>query len=980
MVTKVKIGANYSQNKSTHTAVSVIHLNEWGAAVGGPVRIPKLYNGRQKKTFFFFDYNGTNNKTPGSTGTMSIPTALEKKGDFSQSFTTSTVGGVKTTYPIKIYDPNSIVESSTNVKSRSLINGDGTVIPSTRINAEAKAYIALLPDPENSGDGASTDSNDYVKKETYDDKFNSEALRVDQNWNNANHSYASLRRNHWTEIGWDPFGPSNILNGTRQKRVNMGITLNHTLVLRNNILLDLRYNVTAWDGYSASSSAGVSPTTLGFSADNPYVLMQQKPSLPLVTGIVSGAENGGLGTSSAGSYTNDTNQELNVAVTHTLHNHIFHYGAQYLVQQEGTGGLGQQGGNFAFSNTWTDQNPDASACSGCGSALASMLLSLPNSGSIPNTVTAFWSERYTGLYFQDTWRKSDRLTLNLGLRWDVERPPYERFNRTWTRWDPTAVQTEVNAVAQPAYASLLSGSSTNNTGLAYLQKYRGDSNTFVSTGGITYAGVNGVPRSYLNTKYKYFQPRLGFAYQIKPTLVLRGGVGRFVQASFSEGSQSGFSASTPFTATTDDYMTVNATFDNPYPNGRTVTATGSSLGTRTNVGSYSGYTDPNFGRAYNDEASLYIQKQIKDYLIEVGGTFNLTHGLGMNFNTNKPSTQAWEAAWTPTFDSTGMPSATLPGNVKVSNPFYGAPYITNGMQNNKTISAFQLSRPNPIVGDFNVDRAKGKTRYYALNTKVEKRFKDGFSLHQAFTWSKRIEENSFIGSQFVATIIDRSLDTADQRFNYNVAPVYELPFGRNKRFGNEVGKLTDEAIGGWEISAIYQFLSGTPLSLPTNSNFFQGGDPSLGSKKTKKQWFNTNKFAPFPGSSITKAQLETQWPSWTGVTNMPGYSWTPTSTSGAQNGIYQDFSTWNTYNKHTFGNIRNPYQTVLSLGVRKTFPIHDQMRFQLRMDAFNALNHPQFGNINTTPGSTYFGWVNGSTTPTQVNAPRSIQLEGKLHF
>jgi hypothetical protein len=974
------LNANYSQNKSTKTRVPVIRMNEYGAAVGGPVWIPKIYDGRAKKTFFFFDYNGIKNKTPGSTGTMSLPTALEKKGDFSQSFTTSTVGGVKTTYPITIYDPLSIAQSTKGVKSRSLINGDGTVLPSTRINAAAKAYLALLPDPENSGDGANSDSNNYVKNETYDDQFNSQDLRVDQTWNNSNHSYANLRRNHWTEIGWDPFGPSNILNGIKQKRVNMGITLNHTMVLRSNLLLDLRYNITAWDGSSSSTSAGVSPTTLGISATNPYVLMQQLPSIPLVTGIVSGAENGGLGTSNAGSYTNDTNHEFNVAMTHTLSNHILHYGMQYLLQQEGSGGLGQQGGSFAFSNTWTSQNPDATACTGCGSSIASMLLGLPNSGSIPNTVTAFWSSPYYGYYFQDTWRKTSRLTLNIGIRWDYQRPAYERFNRTWTRWDPTAVQTEVNAVAQPAYASLLGGSSASNTGLAYLQKYRGDSTTFISTGGITYAGVNGVPRSYLNTLYKYVQPRIGFAYQIRPDLVIRGGFGRFVQASFNTGSQSGYSATTPFTATTDDYMTVNATFDNPYPNGRTVLPTGNSLGTRTNVGSYSGYTDPNFGRAYVDEASFYVQKQVKDYLFEVGGTFNLTHGLGMNFNTNRPSTQAWYAAWTPTFDSTGMPSATLPGNVQVTNPFYGAPYITNGMQSNKTISAFQLSRPNPMVGDFNVYRAKGKTRYYALNTKVEKRFHDGFSLHQAFTFSKRIEENTFIGSQFVATIIDRALDTADQRFNYNVSPVYELPFGRNKRFGGGSGKLTDEVIGGWEITAIYQFLSGTPLSLPTNSSFFQGGDPSLGSKKSKKQWFDTSKFAPFPGSSITKAQLATQWPSWTGVTNLPGASYTPTSTTGVQNGIYQDFATWNTYNKRTFGNIRNPYQTILTLGVRKVFPIRDQMRMQLRMDAFNALNHPQFGNINTTPGSTYFGWVNGSTTPTQVNAPRSIQLEGKLYF
>jgi hypothetical protein len=114
---------------------------------------------------------------------------------------------------------------------------------------------------------------------------------------------------------------------------------------------------------------------------------------------------------------------------------------------------------------------------------------------------------------------------------------------------------------------------------------------------------------------------------------------------------------------------------------------------------------------------------------------------------------------------------------------------------------------------------------------------------------------------------------------------------------------------------------------------------------------------------------------------MPGYSWTPTSTSGVQNGVYQDFSTWNTYNKHTFGNIRNPYTTNLDLGARKNFPITRTTKIELRIDAFNALNHKSFGNIDTTPGDTYFGYVNGSpTSVSETNAPRTVQMSGKFYF
>lgn len=708
----------------------------------------------------------------------------------------------------------------------------------------------------------------------------------------------------------------------------------------------------------------------------------QVPSLPLVTGIVSGAENGGLGTNQAGTYENDTNQDINGAIMETLKNHTFRYGVEDMILQQGTGSLGQQGGSFSFSNTWTTENPNTSACTGCGSDTASMLLGLPTGGTIPTASTAFWSQHYIGLYFQDTWRTTTKLTLNLGLRWDYESPLTERYNRFWSRYDETLNIQPVTAVAQAGYAALLAGSGATNTGVALLQQLRPDASTFEVEGGIMYAGVNGTSRDVFNPRYKYFQPRLGFAYQIRKNTAVRGGLGRFVQATFTGGSQEGYTASTPFQPTTNNYLTPAATFDNPYPNGATVKPTGNTLGTLTNVGSHTSFTDPNIGRPYADEASLYVQQQVRDYLFEVGGTLNLTHGLGMGFQHNIPTGPVYTAAFTPTFNSAGYPVDTLAGNEQVPNPFKGAPYITNGIENNSTIGAYQLLRPqDPLTGLLTYTAGKGRTNYYAMNTKVERRFHDGFSILQAFSWSKRIEENTFLGQQVYRVVIDKSLDTADQRFNYNVTPVYELPFGRGKRFGNGVGRGLNEAIGGWEVTGIYHFQSGTPLNLATNSSFWEGKDPSLGKNKTPHEWFDTSMFEPFPSRSMTVAQLAA-YPAWTGVQNLPGYSYVPPagSTQATKNGVYQDFTTWSTYNQHTFGNIRNPYTTTVTLGVRKSFPITEKTRIQLRIDAFNALNHPQFGNIDTTPGDAYFGWVNGTTTPTQVNQPRSVQLEGKLYF
>lgn len=989
------LNANTYLNDQTNVVKAPIHLNQYGGGVGGPIWIPKLYNGRNRKTFFYYTFSGIRNVQPGTTGTMSLPTMLERTGDFSQSYTTTTTGGVKTTYPIRIYDPNTWNYDGAGDRQEFTNN----VIPSNRVDGIAMALLKLMPPPDDAGDGANSDSNNFVMRAVQSDKFAGNTLRFDQSWNEKNHSYVDLRDNNWTELSYDVFGPNDpqglLLQGLYQARYNKGITIDHALTLSPRLLTDLRYTVTAWNGSSYDPSAGVSPTTVGFSPA--YAALAQDPSIPAFTGVGSGYQNGGFGTTQADSYTNDTNQDFNVGITQTLKSHNLRYGWEYLLQQEGTGSLGASSGNFSFGSNWTTQNPDATVGTGVGSDTADMLLGLPNNGSsFPTAATAFWSQHYNALYFQDDWKVNSKLTLNLGLRWDLEQPVTERHNRFYSRYDPNAPQTAVTNTAQLAYAaSDLGGSGSSNAGIALLQQYRPEASSFVATGGILYAGLNGTSRSALNPRYKYFQPRIGFAYQISPKTVIRGGLGRFVQSTFltSVTNQDGYSTSTPITATNDNYHTIAATLDNPVPNGL-VAISGNSKGINEDVSSVTSYYDPNIGRPYTDTASLSAQQQIKDYLFEVGGIFNASHGLLVNDPLNgtltgnqidEPSLSAWYAANTPTFAANGQPVATLPGNVQVPNPFLGAPYITNGLQTAKTIAASQLLNPNPLVSSLRLRHGNGSYYYYALNTKVERRFHDGFSIIQAFTWSKTISENNFIGQQAIAEKIEKRLASTpansanspggDQRFHYTLTPVYQLPFGRGKLLDSKAGKGMDELIGGWEVTGQYNFLSGTPLVLPTNTAFFEGGNPSLGSRRTPQKWFDTSRFAMFPASNVPSA-IVAAYPTWTGVQDLPGAGYSSTTS----NGVYQDFATWNTYNKTTFGNIRNPYITNFDLGIRKSFALSPGTHLQLRMDAFNALNHPTFGNIDVTAGDTYFGEFSGSTSWTQVNSPRQIQLSGKITF
>lgn len=969
------LNADYTQYNASHQPTPTIRFNEFGGTVGGPVWIPKLYSGRKHGTFFFFSYDGIRSIAPSEVGFLSLPTEAERNGDFSQVM--EAVNGVS--YPVIPYDPLTIDPAT----------GDrqpfpGAIIPSGRISPEAKAILALLPLPNATPTIPNTDTNDFLENSPEHNTFNSYSARVDHAWNNNNHSYVEWRYNSFNQHTQDPFGPSNILVGENLVRHNYGLTINHAWVINPNLVATANINATAFKTTDGPSTVGLDPTKYGFSSD--LASIQTAQGLPQIEGALGGLTVGDI---LGPLYENDYEWEAKGSLIQTIGSHVIHYGGEYLLQQEAAGNLLGGSGIFDFSSTpltgpllsyWTTPNPNTTPPPGTGSTNAAFLLGLPASGSMANNATAFWGQPYMAFYVQDDWRVTPRLTLNLGLRWDLQFGLTERHNRYFSRFDPTANIAPVTNYAQPNYAQLVGGPATNS-GVALLQKYRSDVSAFQALGAIEYAGVNGTSRSITDLRYRYFQPRFGFAYQFHPHTVLRGGYGRFVQANFvaNHANQLGYSSTTPFTATNDNYYTSAATLDNPFPNGL-VPTTGNSMGTLTNVGSVTGFTTSKVKRQYTDDASLRLQQQFKDYLFEIAGIWERTTGLDVTYQIDNPSLDAWHAAFDPEFDSTGRPVDTLPGNVQVTNPFKGAPYITTSLDTAKTERAYLFARPNPLVDGLTENFYTGTSTHYALQVKLEHRLRNGFGIETNFTWGKQMDATGYFTPSVVSQKLHRVLSGSDRRFQYVLSPTYTLPFGRGRLIGSHVNRLTDEVIGGWEIVGIYNFYSGTPVGLPTNSSFFEGGDPEQGIQKSAKEWFNTSKFMPFPNRSTTVQQLAT-YPAWTKVKSLPGYGWVPTSSSDAsKNGVYNDFNTWVSDNSETYSTVRNPYENNWSIGLRKSFEIHESMRLQLRIDAFNALNHPQAGGPDTNPSDTYFGWLNGSPVPSQVNTPRQIQLEGKLYF
>ncbi len=545
--------------------VPPVHTNEFGGTVGGPVFIPKLFDGRARHTFFFFSYDGIRSKSPGTTSVyMNLPTLAERNGDFSQSFITgSTLPNPTGHNAIQVYDPTT-VNPATGLRQQFTNN----IIPANRISPIAKALFALMPAPNNpaGNDGTSSDGSDFIRDEVKEDVFNSYIGRVDHAESEKHHTYAEYRFNHLTETSGDPLGPTNILDSQQLLRTNWGLTADHSWVVSPNFLLAFHGNATWYQTANVELSYGISPTDYGFS--QAIAALATPASIPEITGVGSGWENSGFGTSEAPKFTKDALYEGRVTATQTIGNNSIKYGAEYLIQQQSDNNLGAPSGNFSFGNNWTDQYAGSTVSSALSTSsledIAAFDLGLPTGGSVPTNASAFWSQPFMGYFFQDDYRVTSRLTLNLGLRWDYQEGLTERHNRFFSQFDPTANVVPVTAVAQPAYAADLTGTTA---GAQFLQQYRPSIGSFVATGQVQYAGVNGMSRNVTQTSKKYFQPRIGFAYRIHPNTVIRGGLGRFVQANFLTRNgkpgrlqqQHGRS-----TATNDSYFTQASTLANPF--------------------------------------------------------------------------------------------------------------------------------------------------------------------------------------------------------------------------------------------------------------------------------------------------------------------------------------------------------------------------------------------------------------------------------
>jgi hypothetical protein len=778
-------------------AKPVTRFNQYGLTVGGPVILPKIFNGRNR-LFFFFGSEGIRQSEPEPTFST-VPTEAQRGGNFSQLL------NVGSSY--QIYDPTTAVREGSRIRRQPFPNN---IIPSNRLSSISRNFLQFYPAPNAAGTADGT--NNYFNNAVRSDVFSSFMGRIDVSVSDRHKLFLSGRYNDRVENRGNRF--SNIAAGNNLLRQNWGVTLDDVYTLSPTLILNTRLNWTRFTEGGIRPSDGFDFTTLGLPAS------LKASSTKLVLPVIDFSNITDIGTSGGDRTPFDTYQ-IFMAATKILGRHTLKFGTDLRAQRESSNNFGNSSGAYSFGQNWTRGPLDNSPTAPLGQDIASFMLGLPTGGSFAVNATRTQSAKYLAFFVQDDLRVSSTLSLNLGLRYEKETGTIERWNRTVRGFDPAATLRVTNA-AKAAYAASPS---------ALLP-----ASQFNPVGGVLFADDSN--RAIYGTPNNAISPRFGFSWApaaLGGKTVIRGGAGIFYNTLGTQGiQQPGFSQNTPLVATLDNFLTPAATFANPFPNG-IQQPIGNANGVNTFLGQSVRFVNPQLDRSYTTRWNFNIQRELgNNLLLELGYMGSDANGLfvdgrQLNFvpeqflSTSPVRDQA-------TIDRL---SAVVP------NPFRGL--IPGTGLNGNTISTENLLRAYPQFsgdGGVTVDaQTNGYSNFHMMQVRLDKRFANGFQFLTNFQWSKFMEATGYLYP--AASELHYRIASEDRPFRFVASGNYELPFGRGKSIGSGVGSWTNRLIGGWLFSGILNLQSGSPGGW--GNVIYYGGDLNWDARNLSRV-FDTTRF------------------------------------------------------------------------------------------------------------------------------------------
>lgn len=869
--------------------------HRYGANLSGPVVLPRLYNGRSK-TFWFYSWEENRFGQPSTSNqTSTVPTVAERAGDFSALLALGN--------QYQVYNP---------FTTRAVANGRyqrdpfaGNIIPKSLINTLGFNLAAIYPLPNQLGtvDGR----NNYYYPDLRSNQYTSHMARVDHAFSQNNRAFVRLNRFHYNNT-------KNLMGIPATKeifdQINRGLAIDDVHVVSPRLVLNFRYGVTNAEFPERRSTQGTDLGALGFS---PQLTSLVNPELATVPRMAVGAFST-ISNWQDGDGTNSAITHNAVANATKLHgSHTLRFGIDLrLFRTFGNRFQTAISPDFSFPNNYTRGPLDNATAAPVGQELAALLLGIPG-GSMARTASFAAQNKYMGLFFQDDWKLTPRLTLNLGLRYEMEWPVTERFDRLVASFDATTAS-PIDAQARANYA---------RSPIPELA-----ASAFAARGGLTFVNQSGSSRSPYNRNNGQWLPRIGLAYQVTPNTVIRAGYGIYFDTLGVDRLipiQTGFAQQTPIQATLDNGVTYVATVANPFPNGL-LPPLGAAGGLRTNLGQALSAFDPTIEPAYSQRWSFGVQRSLPgQFLLDVSYVANRSTNLSVNRNLN--ATPAQYLSKLPVRDQTTINSLTQ----QFPNPFFGlvSTYPTR-------ISRADLLRPYPQFGDITIAQSVGYAWYHSMQVRADKRFAKGYTLQVGYTYSKFMQATEFLNA--TDPVPYRSISDLDRPHVFTVSGLWELPFGRGRRFAAGAPAVANALIGGWQLNSTIIRQAGAPLGFGNAIFVGNVGDiPLPKSERSPDRWFNTN--AGF--NKLTAQQLANN------IRTFP----------------------------LRFSGVRGDGQASWNFSLLKNFKIWERLGAQFRAECYNAANHPSFNTPNTTPTNSSFG-----ISTQAISEPRNWQFALRLTF
>ncbi len=854
--------------------------NRYGAAAGGPVVLPKIYNGKNK-TFWFFTYEANKFGTPVDM-TSTVPSAAWRNGDLSSLLPLGS--------NYQLYDPGTIAVAPGGRFSRQPLAGN--IFPVSRINTVAKNLLALYPMPNQTG--TADGRNNFFYSLPASEDYWTWIARLDHAFNEKNRMFVRFHRDWWEEDKNHHFGDD--VNGIILNRNNRGIAIDDVHMLSATMVLNLRYGISAQDFPERRVSKGYNLASLGFSNNVTNLVDPSLATIPYTSvgslSVLSPWESGD-GTTSSISHNAVAN------LTWMKGNHNIRMGFDYMVFREFRARYPYDTSPYlSFSSAWARGPYDNSTAPPVGAEFIALLAGIPG-GSMARTGTYAEQDIYTALYAQDDWKVTRKLTVNLGLRAERESPITERYNRSVTQFDGTTSNPiEAAAIANYAAAS----SRPDELPLS----------AFKVKGGVTFAGVGGNSRQYWNGQGIQWSPRIGLAYQINTKTVFRGGYGLFYAPNGILRTNSilnGFSRSTDITASNDSGLTWASTLTNPLPTGL-LPVIGAAGGLETTLGQATSFFAA-------DRKMSPAQRWSIGFQYEAPGGVMIESSYVGNRSSRLPVTR--QLSYTPAKYLSTLPYRDTTTINYLSQNFTSPYYGLNPNFTSKNISRAGLLQAYPHFSTVSYEDPVGYSWYHSMQNRVEKRFSKGYTIQGAYTWSKSMAANSFLN--YSDPMPYESISDLDRLHRLTGSGIWELPFGKGRRFAPSMPAALDLFAGGWQVSGVYQYQSGQPLGFGQALYIGDSSTIVLSSdKRNTDNWFNTTVFNK-NSSQVLASNINT---------SPPRYS-----------------------------NIRSDSQRRIDLSANKTFSVTERFKMIFRADTFNARNEVVLNAPNTTPTNSSFGKITG---------------------